>query len=243
MPVARRMFAAALMILGLAGCASTSSNPTATDQNDPYETTNRKIFALNEKVDEHFAKPVAVFYADHVPEFARDGIHNFLTNLDQPVTFANDVLQGEADRAAQTLGRFAFNTTFGIGGLLDEWAKAGRPEHDSDFGETLAVYGVEEGPYLVLPVLGPSNPRDAFGYGADILMDPATWITFRSSIFFSVGRASLNLADERSRNLDTLDQIQRTSVDFYATMRSLYRQHRQAEINHGQPNIENLPNF
>jgi phospholipid-binding lipoprotein MlaA len=243
MSVVCRTFAAAIVILALAGCASAPSSPSSTDQNDPYEATNRKVFALNENLDKHFAKPIAVFYTDYVPEFARDGIHNFLGNLGLPVTFANDVLQGEALRAAQTLGRFAFNSTFGIGGLMDEWAKAGRPEHDSDFGETLAVYGVGEGPYLVLPVLGPSNPRDAVGYSLDILMDPATWISFRSSIFFNLGRSGLNLVDERSQNLETLDQIERTSLDFYATMRSLYRQHRQAEILHGQPNIENLPSF
>ncbi len=243
MPVACRSFAVALLILGLAGCASSPPSPGTTDQNDPYEATNRKVFALNENLDKHFAKPLAVFYSDYVPEGAQDGIHNFLTNLGLPVTFANDVLQGEAERAAQTLGRFAFNSTFGIGGFMDEWAKAGRPEHSADFGETLAVYGVDEGPYLVLPVVGPSNPRDAVGYSVDILMDPATWISFRSSIFFSLGRTGLNLVDERSQNIETLDQIERTSVDFYAAMRSLYRQHRQAEINHGQPNIENLPNF
>ena len=245
MPVACRTLLAALLVIGLAGCESTSTppSPSSITENDPYEATNRKIFELNETLDRNFAKPVATFYTDHVPEFARDGIHNFLGNLSLPVTFANDVLQGEAERAAQTLGRFAFNSTFGIGGLVDQWAKAGRPEHTSDFGETLAVYGVGEGPYLVLPVLGPSNPRDAVGYGADVALDPATWISFRSSIWFSIGRGALNLVDERSQSLETLDNIERTSVDFYATMRSLYRQHRQAEINHGKPNIENLPNF
>ena len=243
MPVTCRTLAAALLLVGLAGCASTPPGPSSTAEDDPYEATNRKIFALNENIDKHFAKPVAVFYTDHVPDFARDGIHNFLTNLDQPVTFANDVLQGEAERAAQTLGRFVFNSTFGIGGFMDEWAKAGRPEHSSDFGVTLGVWGVGEGPYLVLPVLGPSNPRDAFGTGVDQALDPSTWITWRSDIYFKLGRAGLGLVDERSQNLETLDQIEHTSVDFYATMRSLYRQHGAAEINHGQPNIENLPNF
>jgi len=243
MPVTCRTLAAALLVLGLVGCASTPPSPGSTAENDPYETTNRKIFAFNDNLDKHFAKPLAQFYTDHVPDGARDGIHNFLTNLDQPVIFANDVLQGEAELAAQTLGRFAFNSTFGIGGFMDEWAKAGRPEHTTDFGVTLGVWGVDEGPYLVLPVLGPSNPRDAVGTGVDEVLDPSTWITWRSDIYFKLGRGGLGLVDERAQNLETLDQIERTSVDFYATMRSLYRQHRQAEINHGQPNIENLPNF
>jgi phospholipid-binding lipoprotein MlaA len=243
MPVTCRTLAATLFVLVLAGCASTPPSPSQIAENDPYEATNRKVFALNEKLDKNVAKPVAEFYTDHVPEFARDGVHNFLGNLGMPVTFANDVLQGEALRAAQALGRFTFNSTFGIGGLIDEWAKTGRPEHTSDFGETLAVWGFQEGPYLVLPVLGPSDPRDAFGYGVDFVLDPSFWITFESSIYFYVGRGVVNLVDQRSQNLETLDQIERTSVDFYATMRSLYRQHRQAEINHGKPNIENLPNF
>ena len=234
-------FAAVLcLVFGIAGCATA---PVGTDENDPYEATNRQVFELNQSFDRNFAKPVAVFYNDTVPEPARDGVHNFLTNLDLPVTFANDVLQGEVTRAGETLGRFTVNSTIGIGGLVDAAGKIGIPEHDADFGETLAVYGVDEGPYLVLPLVGPSNPRDAFGTVADIFLDPTTYITFRSSIYFQLARGGLDVLDLRARNVDTLDEIERSSVDLYATMRSLYRQHRQAEINHGKPNLDNLPNF
>lgn len=242
MSVTCRAAAVVFLALGLAGCAG-STNSVATGENDPYEATNRQMFALNQKMDKYFAKPIAVAYTKVVPDPARDGIHNFLVNLNLPVTFANDVLQGEAHRAVDTVGRFVVNSTIGIGGLIDVAQKTGIPEHTSDFGETLAVYGVKEGPYLVLPVLGPSNPRDAFGYGVDIALDPGTWITFRSSRFFMLGRTAAGIIDERAENLDTLDQLERSSVDLYATLRSLYRQHRQAEINHGKPNIENLPNF
>ncbi len=242
MPSSIRMFAGGALLLGLAGCAGTAS-PSSLEQNDPYEATNRKIFALNQTFDKFIAKPVATAYVDVLPDPARDGIHNFLGNLDTPVTFTNDVLQGEAERAAQTLGRFVINSTAGVGGLIDVASKMGIPGHSADFGETLAVWGAEEGPYLVLPGLGPSNPRDAVGYAVDIAIDPSTWITWRSSEYFKVGRGVLNLTDERARNLDALNELERTSVDLYATLRSLYRQHRQAEINHGKPNIQDLPSF
>ena len=242
MLVTCRAIALSLAFLSLCACAS-SGTSAGSSENDPYEATNRKIFALNENLDKHVARPVAVFYTRAVPEPARDGIHNFLVNLGMPVTFANDVLQGEPKRAVDTVGRFVINSTIGVGGLIEMAQKAGIPEHTSDFGETLAVYGVDEGPFLVLPMLGPSNPRDAAGKVVDTVMDPATWISFRSSTFFYLGRGVVGIIDERAQNLDALDQLERTSLDLYATERSLYRQHRAAEINHGKPNIENLPNF
>jgi len=243
MLVTCRTVAMGLLVLALCGCAGSGAKGIVTGDNDPYEAMNRKTFALNEKVDKHFARPVAVFYTRAVPGFARDGIHNFLTNLDVPVIFANDVLQGEPHRAVDSVGRFIINSSIGIGGLIDVAQKTGIPEHTSDFGETLAVYGVDEGPFLVLPMLGPSNPRDALGYGVDIVLDPSTWITWRSSAFFKLGRGVANIVDLRAQNIQTLDQLERSSLDLYATERSLYRQHRESEINHGKPNIENLPNF
>lgn len=237
-----RNLAAALLALGAAGCA-TAPSQNALDQNDPYEAQNRKVFELNQKLDKYVALPVATAYVDAVPDFARQGIHNFLDNLTVPVTFANDVLQGAPDRAADSLGRFVINSTIGVGGLVNVAQKVGIPEHEADFGETLAVYGVAPGPYLVLPVLGPSDPRDAAGYIVDIALDPSTWISWRSSTYFKLGRNILAIVDARARNIDTLNEIERTSVDLYATERSLFRQHREAEINRGKTNIENLPNF
>lgn len=233
-----RKFAVALIALAASGCATVPS-----DQNDPYEPTNRKIFSFNEALDTNLMLPVAKFYVRAVPAPARDGIHNFLANLDVPVTFANDVLQGEAARAADSLGRFTINSTIGVGGLIDVAAKIGVEEHASDFGETLAVYGAGEGPYLVLPLLGPSNPRDAAGYVVDVALDPSTWISWRSSLYYKLGRGVVHILDERARNIDTIAEIERSSVDVYATERSLYRQHRAAEINHGKADLENLPNF
>lgn len=237
----RRLLTAVLMVAIVAGCASA---PDSTGQNDPYEAQNRKVFELNEKLDRNVALPVATFYVHAVPHPLRDGIHNFLTNLDVPVTFANDVLQGEAKRAADSAGRFVVNSSIGVGGLIDVAAKLGVPEHDADFGETLGVWGVGEGPYLVLPFFGPSNPRDAVGLAVDsTVADPSFWITWRSSTYFKIGRNIADIIDKRAQNINAIKELERTSVDLYATERSLYRQHRAAEINHGEPNVDNLPSF
>ncbi|MEI9995816.1 MAG: VacJ family lipoprotein [Rhizomicrobium sp.] len=232
-------FAVLALATALSGCAT--DDPTG--QNDPYEQTNRSIFSFDQDVDHAVARPVGVFYNHAVPEFARQGIHNALTNLDSPVVFANDLLQGEFTRGGETLGRTLVNSTIGIGGLVDVGAKMGLPGHDEDFGQTLGVWGTGEGPYLVLPFAGPSNPRDVVGMGGDIALDPFTYITFNNSTLFYMIRAGVGVIDLRARNVDSLDQIERTSVDLYATTRSLYRQHRNAEIRNGAPDTENLPNL
>jgi phospholipid-binding lipoprotein MlaA len=234
-----------LALLGsfLAGCASTSAPPAAADQNDPYESFNRQVFDLNEKLDRNVALPAAKVYVDVVPQPLRDGVHNGLTNLSTPVTLANDILQANGLHAVQTLGRFVVNSTVGLVGLVDVATPMGIPAHEEDFGETLAMYGVGEGPYLVLPLLGPSNPRDAVGHVVDIAFDPLTYIGMREKGLWTAGRNVLSLVDERAQNIDTLEEIQKSSVDLYATLRSLYRQHRSAEIRGGQPDLQNLPNI
>lgn len=226
----------------LGGC-TTTTNPDSLAQNDPYEPTNRDIFAFNQKLDKNFARPVAVFYNSTVPEQIRDRFHNMLENLDEPVTFANDVLQGEPVRAAQTLGRVTFNTTLGIGGMFDIASKMGIPDHSEDFGQTLGVWGSGEGPYWVLPLVGPSPPRDSAGRVVDIFLDPLTYARFDGYHTLAYARAGVDVLDLRARNVDTLDQIERTSVDLYATQRSLYRQYRDSEIRNGAPDTSDLPNL
>src|SRR5476651_1235063 len=167
--------AAFLAAASLTGCATDPSG-----QNDPYEHTNRSIFAFDQSIDHAIARPVAVFYNHAVPEFARDGVHNFLGNLDAPVTLGNDVLQGEPSRAGQTLGRLVINSTLGVAGLVDIAARVGIPRHDEDFGQTRGVWGAGEGPYLVLPLVGPSNPRDLSGEVVDYFMDPLTYLRFHN---------------------------------------------------------------
>ena len=225
------------------GCASPGPTATANDQNDPYESFNRKVFAMNEKLDNYVALPVAKAYVAAIPQPARDGVHNALTNLGEPVTLANDILQGEALRAVQTLGRIAVNSSIGLGGLVDVASPMGIPDEEQDFGLTLGKYGAGEGPYLVLPFFGPSNPRDATGELVDVFFDPLTYIGMREKPLWTGGRAGLGIVDERAQNIDTLDELRKSSVDLYATLRSLYRQHRDAEIRGGKPDLQNLPNI
>lgn len=227
--------------LFVSGCAST--NGTSTADNDPYEQTNRDIFAFNMEMDKAVALPVAKFYVRTVPEPARDGVHNFITNLNEPVVFANDVLQGDGHWAIQSLGRFTINSTIGIGGLVDAAAKMGIPNHDNDFGITLGRWGVGEGPFLMLPLIGPAPPRDLTGKIVDIFLDPLTYVSFRSKIYYDMGLGLLSVIDLRAQNIDTLASIERTSVDYYATTRNLYLQYRKAAVNRGKPDVENLPNF
>ena len=226
----------------LGGC-TTTTNPDSLAQNDPYEPTNRDIFDFNQKLDKNVARPVAVFYNSTVPEQIRDRFHYMLENLDEPVTFANDVLQGEPVRATQTLGRLTFNTTLGIGGMFDIASKMGIPDHSEDFGQTLGVWGSGEGPYWVLPLVGPSPPRDSAGRVIDIFLDPLTYARFDGYHALAYSRAGMGILDLRARNVDTLDQIERTSVDYYATQRSLYRQYRNSEIRNGAPDTSDLPNL
>ena len=222
-----------------AGCST--RDPEALAQNDPYEPTNRAVFKMNKAIDNAVAKPVAKFYNHAVPVPVRDSIHNALTNLDKPVVFGNDILQGEGRRAGETLERFTLNSTLGVAGLFDVATVFGVPDHSEDFGQTLGVWGAGEGPYLMIPFMGPDPPRDLAGDVADIFMDPLTYIKFHGSDTWYAVRSGVDVLDLRARNVDTVDQIERTSIDFYATTRSLYRQYRNAEIRNGAPAPQDTP--
>jgi phospholipid-binding lipoprotein MlaA len=209
--------------------------------NDPFEKTNRTIFDFNNQVDKIVLVPVASAYRAALPEPVRDSVHDFLQNLNEPIIFANDVLQARPDLAATTAARFVVNSTVGVGGLFDVASKANLPFHSNDLGVTFAVWGFGEGPYLMLPVLGPSNVRDAIGEGGDAYGDPGNIVAGDYHyVWASFARAGTQGIDERSRNIETLADIERTSLDYYATIRSLYRQRRAAEIRHEQPNGPNM---
>jgi len=224
----------------LTACAT--KNPEAIAQNDPWEPTNRAIFDFDVQVDHAVARPVAKFYRSAVPEFARDGVHNALTNLNSPVVFTNDVLQGDGEKATDTFGRFMINSTIGVAGFIDVAAKMGIPGHDNDFGITLGQAGAAEGSYLVLPFAGPKPPRDLVGAGVDIAFDPLTYMSWKNSTLYMIIRAGMGVLDDRAANIDTVEQIERSSIDFYATTRSLYRQNRNAQIR-GDAANQDLPNF
>jgi phospholipid-binding lipoprotein MlaA len=235
----RLLALSALFTISLTGCATKppASDPDALadyeQTNDPLEPTNRVFYAINNGLDTVILRPAAQAYRYVVPGAMRRGIHNLLTNLGTPPQLANDMLQGKPRRAGDTAMRFVINSTVGVLGIFDVATKWGYPDHDSDFGMTLASWGVPEGPFLFLPVLGPSDPRDAAGFGVNIALDPFTWIggPGQTSITaFNWSRYGLNAVDTRERVLDSLDQIKKTALDPYATFRSLFRQHRHAQI-------------
>ena len=236
-----RLIAVCAVLIILTGCATVPRDPAALGAfkatNDPLEPLNRKTFAFNQGVDRFLLKPIAKAYVWVIPHAGRDGIRNFIKNLHEPVILVNNLLQAEFRRAGTTAGRFVLNSTIGVAGMMDFAGRHGLERQSGDFGQTLYVWGIHEGPYLVLPVMGPSNPRDGFGMGADLFMNPFLWLVprFKYKTSLSVSEAAIGGIDERSRNLDTLDEIQREAVDFYASMRSLYRQNRAAELRNGGP--------
>jgi phospholipid-binding lipoprotein MlaA len=234
------LFAALAASLMLTACATKDTQSLA--QHDPFEPTNRAIFDFDVKLDHAVATPVAKFYRSAVPQPARQGILNALDNLHAPVVLANDVLQGESEKAGDTIGRFVINSTVGVAGLLDVAASLGIPAHDNDFGITLGKGGAAEGSYLVLPFIGPRPPRDLVGSGVDIAFDPLTYMTWNNSSLYMVIRGGLGVLDSRAANIDAVESIERSSIDFYATTRSLYRQNRNAQIR-GDAANEDLPNF
>jgi phospholipid-binding lipoprotein MlaA len=241
MNLSLRLNAALTLGLVLIGCAGMPMN--GSDVYDPFEKENRAFFAASLQLDRVVLRPAAVAYGRALPQRVRDSVRNFIDNLASPVVFANDVLQGDVDKAGATLVRIGVNTTIGIGGLFDPATGFGYARHSNDFGITLGDYGVGEGPYLFIPVLGPSNARDATGYVTDWAFDPFFYIPLRENFYWQLGRTALDDVDARSRNIDTLDEIQKSSLDFYATVRSLYHQQRESQINGGIPAMQNLPNF
>jgi phospholipid-binding lipoprotein MlaA len=204
--------------------------------NDPAEPLMRGIFEFNRVLDRLLLKPVATFYKAFLPPPFQRGINNALNNLRAPLVFVHDVLQGDLERAGVTLARFAINSTAGVLGVHDAAAEMGYAYHNEDMGQTLAVWGADEGPYLVLPVFGPSNPRDAVGLAIDFLIDPFNlWMNGIGESDMIFARGGVRAADDRARVLDVMEDVERASLDFYATVRSLYRQRRGDEIRNGRP--------
>ena len=228
-----------LLALILPGCATrpNTSQPGVAEEedfNDPLEDTNRAIFDFNQMVDRNVLVPVAKAYRTVLPDVVRDSLRDFLHNLRAPLIFANDALQGDFERAGETFARFTLNSTLGVGGLIDVAGRWGQlPYHEQDLGVTFGVWGVPEGPYLVVPVLGPSNPRDLSGQVAEGFGDPFNYIVTGNPYtlyWIPFVRGGVSGIDQRSRYIETLADIERTSLDYYATIRSLYRQRRAALI-------------
>ena len=229
----RSLFVTALCV-ALAGCASVSTRESS-ESDDPLEPLNRTVLDVNLALDDALIKPVAEGYRALVPAFARDRIRSMIDNLAEPRIMVNDFLQGRADAARITLGRFILNTFAGIGGMFDAATPQGFPRQSGDFGQTLYTWGVSDGPYVVLLLFGPSNFRDTVGLGVDLFTTPpALVVTGHAGTVTSAVVGTVDGIDLRARNIETLDEIKASALDLYAHLKSITRQHREAQLREGR---------
>ena len=224
-------------VLVLQGCASKQDsvnyNNTETEivsVNDPLEKVNRAVFQFNIIFDKLILRPIAITYRAIVPEFVRNRVTYSLNNLGMPITAVNNILQGELRKAGVSTSRFIINSTVGILGFFDPAASMGLVSENEDFGQTLSVWGVESGPYLVLPFLGPSTPRDFAGMLSTSLLDPMYQVGGGSAPdSLRTYRMGTGAVDFRSQNIEILDDLQNNSIDYYAAVRSFYSQGRESQ--------------
>lgn len=233
---------ATLAALAVSACATGDQARAA---NDPLEPLNRGVYRFNVVLDDAVVKPGADVYRAVTPSPAREGVRNFMNNLNQPVVAANVLLQGDPEGAARTAARFGLNTTIGVFGLFDVATRAGLPARHEDFGQTLAVWGVPEGPYLMLPVFGPSNLRDGAGRIADRYPHPLQWNEEYSDSVWAWSIRGVNGVDWRARAQGALESLDRTAIDPYVQLRSAYRQRREADISErgNGREYDDLPDF
>jgi phospholipid-binding lipoprotein MlaA len=240
--------AAMLAALALGACATKppASDVDATQDyeqtNDPLEPTNRFFYDVNTKLIRYTIKPVSQGYVYVVPAPVRGGVHNVLTNLTSPVTFADDVSQGNPRRAGDTFMRLLINSTAGGLGAFDVATAWGYPRHSTSFAVTLALWGIPSGPYLYVPLLGPGSPRDLAGYGADVALDPFTWVPRGYGLLtLNWARYGLGVVDKYARFGPDLEKIEAGALDPYATVRSLYRQNLQSDIDAARKDRDATP--
>ena len=202
---------------------------------DPFEDINRTVYGFNETVDDNLLEPVSRAYKDHVPEVAQDRVSDFFGNLRDVSTLANQILQFKPVESVETLGRILVNSTIGLGGLFDVASDMGLTTDDEDFGQTMGVWGVEEGPYVVLPLLGPSTVRDGAGLFVDTTSD-ANMIDKTEGIGF-ISSSAINIIDKRVELLPVTDMLD-LSDDPYTMMRSSYLQKRKFDVFDGSLPVE-----
>jgi phospholipid-binding lipoprotein MlaA len=217
----------AFFALLLAGCATVPSGKP--DPRDPWEGFNRASYKFNDALDRAIAKPVAKGYKKVTPRVVRTGVSNFLSNLDTIPTVVNDVLQGKMKQAGRDTGRFLLNSTLGLGGLFDPASAAGFERNDEDFGQTLGKWGVKSGPYLMLPILGPSTVRDTFARIPDQFTYPVNYLEDDSTRYIIRG---LDFLDLRAGLLDLEPQLEK-SYDKYAFIRNAWLQRREFQVKDG----------
>ena len=224
----KKLCAVLLLAGSLAGCATSGGNPA-----DPLEKVNRAVFAFNDGADKLVLTPVAKGYRAVFPGFFRTGVSNFFSNLEDVWISVNDVLQGKFQQGLEDMTRVIHNSTFGLAGLFDAASAAGLPKHNEDFGQTLAVWGVESGPYIVIPLIGPSTFRDGFGLLFDYKADLVYWgtdsVPIRNSLYAT--RAISN----RANLLDASSVLEQAALDRYAFVRDAWLQRRRNLVYDGNP--------
>ena len=225
---ARNMRNAALTLAAaaaLSGCAG--PNPR-----DPYESYNRAMFKFNDTVDQVALKPVATAYKNVLPSFVQTGIDNFFGNLSDAWSVVNDALQGKGTQGARDLGRVGLNTTFGLLGFIDVATPNGLRKHTEDFGQTLGYWGVGSGPYLMLPLLGPSTVRDTVALPVDIAGD--IW-HYKDPVYIRNIGTVVRVVDQRANLLDASNLLEEAALDRYEFVRDGYLQRRESQVHDGEP--------
>ena len=226
----RDSLAALALCCVLSGCASLHGGERG-EPDDPLEPLNRAVFDANTALDDAIIRPLAEAYRTIVPPFVRDRIRSAIDNLAEPRIFVNDLLQRRPDAAGITFARFFLNTTAGLGGMFDLAAGQGLAKQSGDFGQTLYTWGITDGPYVVLLFFGPSNFRDALGLGVDLATTPpALVVTGHAGTVTGLAVGTVDGIDLRARNIETLDEIKASALDFYAHLKSITRQRREAQL-------------
>ncbi len=216
-----------LAMVAAAALLATACAAVDGSENDPWEPFNRGMYRMNDVIDGLVLKPITQIYRGVIPEPGQKAVHNFVLNLQEPITFGNSVLQADPQNSFTSLWRFLLNSTVGVGGLFDVASAVGLIERRTDFGQTLALYGIESGPYLFLPILGPSSARDGLGRIADAFMHPASYVDNTGT---SVALWTITAVDTRSDLFDVIEDVRKSSLDPYVTFRSAYSQRRANDI-------------
>ena len=227
MAAGTRLCATLLLAGALSGCATTGGNPA-----DPLEPLNRAIFSFNDTVDDVLIRPVAKGYRAALPGVVRTGISNFFSNLQDVWVCANNLLQGKFGEASQDFARVVFNSTLGLGGLFDVASEGGFPKHNEDFGQTLGKWGVGSGPYLVIPIVGPSSFRDGFGWLVDLQADLVfriDGVPVHNVLWVTRG------INDRANLLDASSVIEQAALDKYSFFRDAWLQRRRNLVYDGDP--------
>ena len=246
MSLAGLIFAVALQVSSgqMGQQTQTPASPPAAAQHtpgDPFEGFNRKVFAVNQKLDKFLFRPVAVAYRRWLPRPVRNAVHNALLNWDEPGIAMNDLAQRRVSDAGKASYRFALNSTIGVLGAFDVAEKAGVPHHENGFTLTLGRYGVGSGPYLFLPIAGPSSARDLVGASVDVFTNPLTYVRRIRSKTIEKVQTVASVLDTRARLDEDLHDIAISSTDTYATERSIYLQHVQSQINGDEISLSDSP--